>query len=331
MPDDVLTLATAALLNGVADPYALTETELAGRRRGAAGAGRAARRAVRRRRRAGRGSCAAVRWWRSPRPSTAATLAGEGLSVTDDAAARGHHGLVRELAADDAHPASGLRLPLAQPRHRTGGAGRRRARRPRPGERRGLRPAGARPLPAPGPRDAGRDRARELRPHPDPAHGVRRVAARLGRMLRAVTRRRTTAAVLAAGLLLVPDASAHSVAGTYDYPLPEWLWLVAACGAVAADVRRRAAARAAAAARRGAARRPAPSTASRACVRVALPVGEALSVALMALDDPQLPARAATTRTAASARSTSGSSGGSASASWRRSPATSTPGSRRGA
>ena len=141
MPDDVLTLATAALLNGVADPYALTETELQGAGAVLQAQSGAARRAVRRRRRAG--------------PAPARRRAGGARLVLDgrdaggrgpvgdhDAAARGHDGLVRELAADVAHPASGVRLPLAQPRHRAGGAGRRRARRPR--RRRAARPASCR-------------------------------------------------------------------------------------------------------------------------------------------------------------------------------------------
>ena len=101
-------------------------------------------------------------------------------------------------------------------------------------------------------------------------------------MLRAVTRRRTTAAVIAAGLLWVPDAGAHSVAGSYDYPLPEWLWLVAACGAVALTFAV------------ALLRAPPPPLADEPpagprhrglgrVVRVALPLAEALSVALMVL------------------------------------------------
>ena len=88
--------------------------------------------------------------------------------------------------------------------------------------------------------------------------------------------------MLAAGLLLAPDASAHSVAGTYDYPLPEWLWLVAACGAVAltfAVALLRAPPRSLAEEPPAGPRHPGLAR----VVRVALPVGEALSVALMAL------------------------------------------------
>ncbi len=88
--------------------------------------------------------------------------------------------------------------------------------------------------------------------------------------------------MLAAGLLLVPDASAHSVAGTYDYPLPEWLWLVAACSAVLVTfvvALLRAPPRPHAEEPPAGPRHP---TLGRV-VRVALPVGEVLSVALMAL------------------------------------------------
>jgi hypothetical protein len=89
----------------------------------------------------------------------------------------------------------------------------------------------------------------------------------------------------AAALLLAgaAPAAAHSVAGSYDYPLPTWLWLVAACAAVvvtfAIAVRSPVTADVAA---------EPPPAGSRSPGRVRLvgvlePAGEVLSVGLMTL------------------------------------------------
>lgn len=110
MPDDVLTLATAALLNGVADPYALSESELEGatavlRAQGGLLDGRFSdadglARLMRGGALVGLASSA-----------TAATLAGEGLSVTTTLPREGTTGWFEswQLTARTRHPVCAYR------------------------------------------------------------------------------------------------------------------------------------------------------------------------------------------------------------------------------
>jgi hypothetical protein len=102
-------------------------------------------------------------------------------------------------------------------------------------------------------------------------------------MLRAVIAvRRAGGAAVALLLLGAAPAAAHSVAGTYDYPLPQWLWLLGACAAVVvtfAIALRRSPPLAAEEPRPAGPRHPALARA----MRVLVPIGEAVSVLVMAV------------------------------------------------
>ena len=305
----MLTLATAALLNGVADPYALSRPSC-----------RAPARCCRRRTGCSTGASPTPTSW--PRllrggalvalasSATAATLAGEGLSVTTTLPREGTTGWFEswQLTSRTRHPVCAYRwlnlvtAPEAQAAVAHDGLG------PASGE--------ACDLPGPGrcqrlglatPEVIGRVAFART---PDPAHGVRGVAPRLGRMLRAVTRRRTTAAVLAAA----PAPGARRAARTRS-PGRTTTRCPSGSGSsppaarspltFAVALRRDAAA----AARRGAARRPRGIPAWRAsCAWRCRSARRCPSRSWRSRSSAASPA--ATTRTAASARSTSGSSGG---------------------
>ena len=171
MPDDVLHARDRGAAERRRGPVrALGEPSCRARRAVLQAQDGAARRALRRRRTGSRGCCGAGRWSRSPPPTTAATLAGEGLSVTTTLPREGTTGWFEswQLTSRTRHPVCAYRwlnlvtAPEAQAAIAHDGLG------PASGE--ACDAARPRSLPAPGARDprgrsgASASPARPIRP-----------------------------------------------------------------------------------------------------------------------------------------------------------------------